>query len=217
VRLALDRPALLQTQIRAMIRAANGRPLTVMVPMVSDRSEIVAVQTLITGELERAKRRDRRVPEQLRVGIMIEVPSVLYQLDDLMTLVDFVSIGSNDLFQYLYAADRGNELVGNRYDALSVAFLRALRSIVEAGERHGVPVSLCGEIGGRPLEAAALIGIGLKSLSMAPASIGPVKAMVLSLDAERISNFILPLIAPGMHGSVRDALARFAENEGLEI
>ncbi len=217
VRLALDRPALLQTQIRAMIRAADGRPLTVMAPMVSERSELVAVQTLIAGEIERAKRQDRKVPSALKVGIMIEVPSILFALDDLMDLVDFVSIGSNDLFQYLYAADRGNEMVGNRYDPLSVPFLRAVRLIVEAGERHGVAVSLCGEIGGRPLEAAALIGIGLRSLSMAPASIGPVKAMVLSLDAERVSNFLMPLIAPGRHGSVREALTRFAENEGLEI
>jgi phosphotransferase system enzyme I (PtsP) len=216
VRLALDRPALLQTQIRAMIRAADGRPLTAMAPMVSERSEIVAVKGLIEGEVERAQRRGGPVPAAVRVGIMVEVPSLLFALDDVLPLLDFVSIGSNDLLQYLFAADRGNELVGTRFDPLSVPFLRALRSIVEAGRRHNVPVSLCGEMGGRPLEAAALVGLGLRSLSMAPASIGPVKAMLLSLDASRVEAFMLPLVARGQ-GSIREALSRFAELEGLEM
>lgn len=216
VRLALDRPALLQTQIRAMIRAADGRPLTVMAPMVSTRGEIEAVRALVDGELQRAERRGHRLPSRLRVGIMIEVPSLLFALDDLLPVVDFVSIGSNDLLQYLFAADRGNERVGGRFDALSVPFLRALRMVVQAGERHGRPVSLCGELGGRPLEAAALVAIGLRSLSMAPASIGPVKAMLLSLDAGRAAAFLEPLIDT-QSGSLREALERFAENEGLEV
>ena len=217
VRLALDRPALLQTQIRAMIRAADGRPLTVMAPMVSERAEFVAVKALVDNEIQRAKARGLAVPSTLRTGIMIEVPSLLFALDTIMPLVDFVSIGSNDLLQYLFAADRGNDLVGARFDTLSVTFLRAMRTVIEAGQRHGVPVSLCGEMGGRPLEAVALAAIGLRSLSMAPASIGPVKAMLLSLDASRAEAFVLPLLEKGHHGSIRDALARFAELEGLEI
>jgi phosphotransferase system enzyme I (PtsP) len=216
VRLALDRPALLQTQIRALLRAAEGRPLTVMAPMVSERAEIEAVRKLIDGELGRAARRGHPLPATLKIGIMIEVPSLLFALDDLMPIVDFVSIGSNDLLQYLYAADRGNEKVGARFDALSVPFLRALRSVVRAGERHGRSVSLCGELGGRPLEAAALVAIGLRSLSMAPASIGPVKAMLLSLDASRVAAFLDPLIDT-RSGSLREDLERFAENEGLEV
>jgi len=216
VRLVLDRPALLQTQIRAMLRAAGGRPLTVMAPMVSAREEIEAVRALIDGELQRAERRGHRLPSRLRVGIMIEVPSLLFALDDIMPIVDFVSIGSNDLMQYLYAADRGNERVGSRFDALSAPFLRALRAVVQAGERHARPVSLCGELGGRPLEAAALVAIGLRSLSMAPASIGPVKAMLLSLDAGRAAEFLEPLV-DAQSGSLREALERFAENEGLEV
>jgi phosphotransferase system enzyme I (PtsP) len=216
VRLALDRPALLQTQLRAMIRAADGRPLTVMAPMVSQRDEIVAVRRLVDGEIDLAVRRGRPAPSRIDLGIMIEVPSLLLALDDVMPVVDFVSIGSNDLLQYLFAADRGNERVGNRYDPLGVAFLRALRSVAEAGRRHGKPVSLCGEMGGRPLEAVALIAIGLRSLSMAPASIGPVKAMLLSLDAGRAAAFVNPLIDKET-GVLREALSRFAENEGLEI
>ncbi len=216
VRLALDRPALLQTQVRAMIRAADGRPLTVMAPMVSERSEIDAVRSIIDAELDRARRRALPVPEPLRLGIMIEVPSLLFALDDVMEVIDFVSIGSNDLMQYLFAADRGNELVGSRFDTLSVGFLRALRAVVEAGQRRGLPVSLCGEMGGRPLEAMALIAIGLRSLSMAPASIGPVKAMLLSLDAGRAEAFVMPLLR-SQTGNLREALSRFAELEGLEI
>ena len=216
VRLALDRPALLQTQIRAMVRAADGRPLKVMAPMVSMRGEIEAVRALIDSEMRRAERRGYRLPSRLEVGIMIEVPSLLFALDDLMPVVDFVSIGSNDLLQYLYAADRGNERVGARFDALNAPFLRALRMVVQAGERHGRPVSLCGELGGRPLEAAALVAIGLRSLSMAPASIGPVKAMLLSLDASRVAEFLGPLIDT-QSGSLREPLERFAENEGLEV
>ena len=216
VRLALDRPALLHTQMRALIRAANGRPLTVMAPMVSVKSEIVQVRALIEAEMERARRREQPVPELLRFGVMIEVPSLLFQLDEVLPLLDFVSIGSNDLMQYLFAADRGNDRVGARFDTLSVPFLRALRQVVEAGQRHRVSVSLCGEMGGRPLEAIALLGIGLRALSMAPASIGPVKAMVLSLDAARAEAFVLPKLEAGT-GSIREALAQFAENEGLEI
>ena len=216
VRLALDRPALLQTQVRAMIRAADGRPLTIMAPMVSERSEIAAVRAIVDDEIQRAARRGLAVPSQLRIGIMIEVPSLLFALDDVMQAVDFVSIGSNDLLQYLFAADRGNERVGARFDPLGVPFLRALRAVAAAGQRHGRSVSLCGEMGGRPLEAVALVAIGLRSLSMAPASIGPVKAMLLSLDAGRATAFVDPLIDT-QAGSLRDHLVRFAENEGLEI
>ena len=216
VRLALDRPAILQTQIRAMIRAAETRPLTVMAPMVSEHAEIAAVRELIDSELQRAARRRHPVPSNVRIGVMIEVPSLLFALDEIMPIVDFVSIGSNDLLQYVYAADRGNDKVGSRFDPLSPPFLRALRSVVEAANRHGKSVSLCGEMGGRPLEVVALVAIGLRSLSMAPASIGPVKAMILSLDAERAAAFVNPLIdSPG--GSLRAELTRFAENEGLEI
>jgi phosphotransferase system enzyme I (PtsP) len=199
-----------------MIRAAEARPLTVMAPMVSERSEIAAVRAVIDGEIERASRRGHPVPKELKVGIMIEVPSLLFALDDILPCVDFVSIGSNDLLQYVFAADRGNERVGARFDALGVPFLRVLRTIVDAGRRHQRPVSLCGEMGGRPLEAVALVAIGLRSLSMAPASIGPVKAMLLSLDAVRAAAFVNPLI-DSQWGSLREPLARFAENEGLEI
>ena len=147
---------------------------------------------------------------------MIEVPALLFDLDGIIPHVDFVSVGTNDLMQYFYAADRANDHVSGRFDPLSPPFLRVLRSVITAANRHGVPATICGEIGGRPLEAMALIGIGYRSLSMAPANIGPVKAMVLSLDAERIASHIGPLIDKG-GGSLRDELLRYAENEGVEL
>ena len=121
---------------------------------------------------------------------MIEVPSLLFELDALLPRVDFVSVGSNDLLQYLFAADRNNPRVAGRYDALSAAPLRALAAIVEAAKRHGRPLSLCGEMAGRPLEAMALIGLGYRSISMAPASVGPVKSMILSLDAGELQRWL---------------------------
>ena len=137
------------------------------------------------------------VPKRVLVGAMIEVPCLLFELDALMKKVDFVSVGSNDLMQFLFAADRTNARVGSRYDALSPAPLRALKSLVKAAEKHKVPLTLCGEMAGRPIEALALIGLGFRSLSMAPASIGPVKTMILSLDASRAAKVVDDLLKKG--------------------
>jgi phosphotransferase system enzyme I (PtsP) len=133
-----------------------------------------------------------------------------------MPRVDFVSVGSNDLLQYLYAADRNNTRVSGRYDPLSAASLRALGAIAEAARRHDKPLSLCGEMAGRPLEALALIGIGYRSISMAPVSIGPVKSMVLSLDAAALQRWMTGIVASG-EGNLRAQLKRFAEEQGVEI
>ena len=216
IRLALDRPALLRTQIRALVRAAAPEELRLMIPMVSAVSEIRTVKALVEKEREIAIRRGTPLPRRIHFGIMVEVPAVLFELDEVMAEVDFVSVGTNDLLQYVYAADRSNDRVSGRFDALSPPFLRALSSIVAAARRHDVSTTICGEIGGRPLEAMALIGIGFRALSMAPVNIGPMKAMVMSLDAGRVAGFIAPLIARG-GPSLRDELRRFAENEGVEI
>ena len=216
IRLGLDRPALFRTQVRALIRAAAGLELHVMIPMVSHAGEVRIVRDLIDREFELAQRRGFTMPTRLHFGVMIEVPALLFQLGEVMPLVDFVSVGSNDLMQYFFAADRGNPRVSERFDTLSPAFLRALASITAAAQLHRVAVTLCGEIGGRPLEAMALIGLGFRSLSMAPASIGPVKAMVLSLDASRVTSHLAGLLEQGRQ-DIRDELRRFAENEGVEI
>lgn len=216
MRLALDRPGLLRTQLRALLKAAGGRNLKIMFPMITDLSEIVAARTLIAREIEHLERFGYAPPNELKLGAMLEVPSLLYQLDPLMGMLDFVSIGSNDLFQFFFAVDRGNANVATRYDDLSVPFLRALRDVVLAGERHGVPVSLCGEMAGRPLSAMALIGLGFRSISMAPPSIGPVKAMLLELDAQKLRGELAALLDdPSEVGSARSFLKDFAERHRI--
>jgi phosphotransferase system, enzyme I, PtsP len=216
IRLTLDRPGLLRTQVRALLRAASGQPLSVMLPMVSSVSEVDRARALIDREVELMDRRRVAGPTKVRLGVMIEVPSLLFELDTLLPRVDFASVGSNDLLQYLFAADRNNTHVAGRYDPLLAASLRALGSIAEAARRHNRPLSLCGEIAGRPLEAMALIGLGFRAISMAPASIGPVKSMVLSLDAGALECWLAANIGTS-EGSLRAGLRGFAEEHGVEI
>jgi phosphotransferase system enzyme I (PtsP) len=182
VRMGLDRPALLRMQLRALIAAAAGRPLQVMFPLVATVDEFRSARALVEREVAWAERRGRPAPARLEVGAMIEAPSLLWHLDALLPLTDFVSVGTNDLMQYLFAADRGNPRVSERYDPLSPPALRALKSIRDACFETGTPVSVCGEMAGRPLEAFALVALGFERLSMPPAGIGAVKQMVLSCD-----------------------------------
>jgi phosphotransferase system, enzyme I, PtsP len=216
IRMALDRPALFRTQIRALLRAAQGRELRVMLPMISDVSEFSRARTLIDREVTLLKKHGRTEPEKLMVGAMIEVPALLWQLDGILPMADFASVGSNDLVQFLFAADRGNVRVADRFDALSPPVLRAFRQIVEAAEKHGTPLTLCGEMAGRPLEAMALIGLGFRSISMAPASLGPVKAMVLSLDAAVLKEKLDAWLVAGKT-SLREDLRRFAAETGVQV
>ncbi len=216
IRLSLDRPGLLRTQVRALLRATAGQELRLLLPMVSAVGEFDMARALIDRELDLLRRRGMSDPIKVLVGAMIEVPSLLYELDTLMPRVDFVSVGSNDLLQYLFAADRNNTRVAGRYDPLSAVSLRALGAIAEAAGRHNKPLSLCGEMAGRPLEALALIGLGYRSVSMAPVSIGPVKSMVLSLDAGALQRWMAAIVKSG-EGSLRAQLKRFAEEQGVEI
>jgi len=216
IRMALDRPALFRTQIRALLRAAQGRELRVMLPMISDVSELKAARALIDREVTLLKRHGRPEPRQLMIGAMIEVPALLWQLDNILPLVDFASVGSNDLIQFLFAADRGNVRVADRFDSLNPAALRAFRQIALAAKTHDTPLTLCGEMAGKPLEAMTLIGLGFRSISMAPASVGPVKAMVLSLDAGNLREKLDELLADGAT-SLREDLKRFAAESGVQI
>ncbi len=181
---------LLRTQIRALLRATAGEELRLLLPMVTTVGEVDMARALVDRELKLMRRRGAPDPTRVLLGAMIEVPSLLFELDALLPRVDFVSVGSNDLLQYLFAADRNNARVSTRYDALSAAPLRALAAIVDAAKRHNRPLSLCGEMAGRPLEAMALIALGYRSISMAPASVGPVKSMILSLDAGAIERWM---------------------------
>lgn len=214
--MSLDRPALFRIQVRAFLRAGAGRDLRIMIPMVSMASEMDQIRVLIDKEIEKAARRGQDPPSKLSIGAMIEVPSVLFELDALLPKVDFVSVGSNDLTQFLFAADRTNVRVARRFDSLSAATLRALKLLAEATRRHNVPLTLCGEMAGNPLEAMTLVGLGFRTLSMAPASIGPVKTMILSLNAGRVTTFLNDLLVSG-HGNLRGEIEAFAAQYGVEV
>ncbi|MEL6290231.1 MAG: phosphoenolpyruvate--protein phosphotransferase [Pseudomonadota bacterium] len=217
VRLALDRPGLFRMQVRALLRASVGRDLRLMIPMITDISEFRRARALIDRERAVAVKRGQPVPERVLVGAMIEVPAILYSLDALLHEVDFVSVGSNDLLQYLFAADRTNPLVATRYDPLHVASLRVLKHIAETCVAKNVPVTLCGEMGGNTIEAMALLGVGFRTISMAPASVGPVKSMCLSVDVSRVRDEIDRALLSNETGSLRDRLRRFAETDSVEI
>jgi phosphotransferase system, enzyme I, PtsP len=210
VRMGLDRPGLLRMQLRALIAAVAGRPLHVMFPLVASIEEFRAARALVDREVAWTLRRGRPAPSRLEVGAMVEAPSLLWHLDALLPLTDFVSVGTNDLMQYLFAADRGNPRVSDRYDTLSPPALRALKTIWEACVQTGTPVSVCGEMAGRPLEAFVLLALGFERLSMPPAGIGPVKQMVLSCDrgaARRGVEGLLRSTAGSVRGEI-EALAR---------
>ena len=187
VRLSLDRPALMRVQMRALIRAAGTRPLRLMVPMVTCVSEIEAARQNLDKEIAQAKRHGRGVPERIEFGAMVEVPALMWQLSELMQAVDFISVGSNDLFQFVMASDRGNPRLARRFDTLHPAFLRVLRDIRTSASRYDTSVTVCGEMASRPLTALALIGLGYTTLSMSAAAMGAVKETILSADASGLA------------------------------
>src|SRR3982074_1556406 len=207
IRLGLDRPGLLRAQGRALLRAGGGRNLRLMFPMVATVEEFDEAKGLIERELTHLRRHGHKLPERVDVGSMVEVPALLYQLDELLDRVDFLSVGSNDLVQFFYAADRGNARVADRFDPISVPVLRALRDIAAKGRAHNKPVAVCGELASRPIGALALVAIGFRSLSLSPSAVGPVKAMLLDLDVHKVAALVEPLLAGPAGGvSVRDHL-----------
>jgi phosphotransferase system enzyme I (PtsP) len=216
LRIGLDRPALLRFQLRALIAASEGRALRVMFPLVSIASEFDAAKTLVDRELLAAQRRGREGPTHIAVGAMLEAPSLAFAIDHLAGKADFLSIGTNDLMQYFFAADRGNARVADRYDILSPPALRFLRQIREQAAAAGVPLSLCGEHAGRPLEALALVALGFETLSMPAAGVGPVKAMLRSLDA-RAAGALVNEMCERPDRSVREPLRAFARETGVTI
>lgn len=216
IRMALDRPELFRLQVRAMLKAAAGRQLRIMIPMVTAGYEMVAIRSLVDREKAFLAKHNHVLPSEILIGAMFEVPSLLFDLDGFLPRVDFVSVGSNDLVQFLFAADRTNARVASRFDVLSPPPLRAFKMLVKAAKKHRVPVTVCGEIAGRPLEAMTLIGLGLRSLSMAPAAIGPIKSMILSVNVERVTDCVENLLKDGAK-DVRLTLQQFAEREGVDV
>jgi len=216
IRLGLDRPGLLRLQLRALLAAAAGRELRVMFPMIATVDEFRAARELVDVERAWAQRRGRTLPALLRVGAMIECPSLLWHLDALLPLTDFVSVGTNDLFQYMFAADRTNPLVSDRYDPLSPPALRALAEIQKKCADTGTPVSVCGELAGRPLEAFALLTLGFTRLSAPAGGVGPVKRMILSADLPAARRGMTNLLGSSA-GSIRGELESLARKLNVAI
>jgi phosphotransferase system enzyme I (PtsP) len=218
IRLGLDRPALLRTQLRALLRAAGGRSLKIMFPMIATVSEFDQAKELVERELTHLRRHGHKLPDAVEVGSMVEVPSLLYQLDELLEHVDFLSVGSNDLVQFLYAVDRGNPRVSTRFDPLSAPVLRALNDIAARARAHGKPATVCGELASQPIGALALAALGYRSLSLTPSAVGPVKALLLDLDASKAAEFLYPLIEKPTAGvPIRAHLEKFAADGGLQL
>ncbi len=218
IRLSLDKPGLLRTQMRALLRASAGAELRLMLPMITQVDEVRSARALLRKEVELAARFGHELPREIRIGAMLEVPALLYDLDALLNEVDFVSVGSNDLFQYFTATDRGNPAVASRFDPLSKPFLRALRTIQQGGTRAGKEVALCGELAGRPIAAMALMAIGYRSISMSAASIGPVKAMILAMELEPVRKAVCAVLddhAPDE--TLRPMLRELAEAQGIVL
>ena len=218
IRLGLDRPGLLRTQIRALLMAANGRPLRILVPMVTETFEFLQTRMVVNKEVDRLARAGQVVPSKLELGVMVEVPSLLFELDQLLPEADFVSIGSNDLVQFLTASDRANPRVSKNYDAIGLPRLRAIRTVVDAARRYNVPITMCGELAGKPIEALALMAVGMTRLSMGPASIGPIKELVLNLDLAPIREAVAEALAEGASGvPIRALLQDWIEKQNLPV
>ncbi|HZC38052.1 MAG TPA: phosphoenolpyruvate--protein phosphotransferase, partial [Sphingomicrobium sp.] len=216
LRLSLDRSALMRAQSRALIEASGGKVLRVMFPMISEPWEYEEARALFEEQVEWARKAKRRVPKEILFGAMLEVPSLAEMLDQLLPRVDFLSIGTNDLTQFLFAADRSDPRLAQRYDWLSPAIFRFVKRILDAARAANVPVRICGEMAGRPLEAMALVGIGAESFSITPAGVGPVKAMVRSLDAAAVRGRLEQLLARPPR-DMRKALTDWARRHSVTI
>ena len=216
IRIALDRPALLRYQVRALLNASVGRTLRILLPMVSDVDEFNRGRALIDRELERARLLNLGRPTQVLVGAMLEVPALAFMLPQLMRSADFVSIGSNDLLSLAFAVDRTNPRVAKRYDNLNPASLTLIRLIVNSAAENSGDLSLCGEMAGRPLDAMALLGLGLRTLSMQPGQIGPIKMMIRSLHLGEVAAFVDRLCGRTDH-SLRTRLSAFAAERGIVL
>jgi phosphotransferase system enzyme I (PtsP) len=216
LRLSLDRSALMRAQARALIEAAGGKILRVMFPMISEPWEYEEARALFEEQVDWARKAHRKLPAKIEFGAMMEVPALAEMLDQLLPRIDFLSIGTNDLTQFLFAADRSDPRLAQRYDWLSPAILRFLKRVLDAARAADVPVRICGEMAGRPLEAMALIGLGAENFSITPAGVGPVKAMVRSLEAAGVRSRMDQLLAKPPK-DMRKALADWARRHSVTI
>ncbi len=216
LRLALEREGLLKIQARSLIEAAAGRTLNVMFPLVSEPWEFEAARAVFEGQVEFLKKSKKTLPQSIRYGVMLEVPALAEMLDVLIPRISFISVGTNDLTQFLFAADRANPKLAERYDWTSPAILRFLRRVVLATAGQPVQLGVCGEMGGRRLEALALLGLGIRRLSITPVAVGPIKELVRKVDTAEIERAMADwLVAPPP--DMRAALQKWADEHEIEV
>ena len=216
IRITLDRRAILRKQMRAFIRAAASKELNVMFPMISNLDEFLEAKETFMFAYEREKRAGAVMPSKVNLGMMIEVPSVVFQLREILKYSDFISVGTNDLYQFFFACDRGNPRLSGRYDVLSAPFLNMLKKIIKEANNANVPCSVCGEMASSPLDAMALIGLGFRNLSVSSASYGKVKAMIRSLSAKSIEDYLNNILSSSRK-TLRPQLKSYAADHAIEI
>ncbi|MBR5598829.1 MAG: peptidase, partial [Alphaproteobacteria bacterium] len=216
IRITLDRRAILRKQMRAFIRASSGKELNVMFPMISNLDEFMEAKETFMFAYEREKRTGMEMPAKVNLGMMIEVPSVVFQLREILKYCDFISVGTNDLYQFFFACDRGNPRLDGRYDVLSAPFLNLLKKIIKEANNAGVLCSVCGEMASSPLDAMALIGLGFRHLSVSSASYGKVKAMIRSLSAEGIEDYLDSILSSSRR-TLRPQLKAYAADHAIDI
>lgn len=216
IRIGLDRPMILRDQMRALIRASQGRTLHIMFPMVTELEEFLKCRTILDMELDREKEKNNLMPLDVKIGVMLEVPSLVHRLEHLLPLVDFLSVGTNDLFQFFYASDRGNPNLSNKYDTLSPTFLSYLKEIRDLAHKFHTPISVCGEMASHPLDALALLGIGYDGLSMVSSAVGPMKLMLKHLYLNSFREFMAYLLKMTKR-SIREDVRAYAVDYGILI
>lgn len=216
IRITLDRRAILRKQMRAFIRAASGKELNVMFPMISNLDEFMEAKETFMCAYEREKREGYELPAKINLGMMIEVPSVVFQLREILKYCNFISVGTNDLCQFFFACDRGNPRLNGRYDVLSAPFLNLMKKIIKEANAADVPCSVCGEMASSPLDAMALIGLGFRNLSVSSASYGKVKAMIRSLPAGGIEDYLNNILSSSRR-TLRPQLKSYAADHAIEI
>ena len=216
IRITLDRRAILRKQMRAFIRASEGKELYVMFPMISNLDEFLEAKETFMFAYEREKKAGSILPSKVKLGMMIEVPSVVFQLREILKYCDFISVGTNDLYQFFFACDRGNPRLDGRYDVLSAPFLNLMKKIIKEANQANVMCSVCGEMASSPLDAMALIGLGFRNLSVSSASYGKVKAMIRSLSVDGIEDYLNNILSSSRR-TLRPQLKSYASDHAIEI
>ena len=216
IRIGLDRPAMLRQQLRALLRAATDRDLWVKFPMIAEVAELERARALLDREHHRMVAEGYAPPRSINVGVMLEVPSLLWQLPTLLERIDFLSIGTNDLAQFLFACDRGNPRLADRYDLLSAPMIALFRDVIAKCAAASVPLSICGEMAGNPVEAMMLVGLGFRTLSLTATALGSVKTMIRSLDAGGLARYLEEIEERPDH-SLRHRLEAYARDHAVAL